>query len=169
MSLWIKTKKLELYVLQYSNEVTMHENASREVDCYFWNCSLWISLSDNSYVTTAVESDSSPPQTCKSVTNEAGNSLHHTVCTYLDIYVCVWCASVRAHGTGPVACVLQYVLSVTVDAAASVSADGSDVCLPWVTQHIYHSLAGCVIVNAFLSLVLHTQTHTFYKFVVLSL
>ncbi len=50
---------------------------------------MWIRLSDSSYVTTAVESDSSLPQTCKSGTNEAGDILHHTVCVYQGIYVCM--------------------------------------------------------------------------------
>lgn len=54
---------------------------------------VWISLSDSSYVTTAVESDSSLPQTCKSGSNEAGDILHHSVCIYQDVYVCA-CYSV---------------------------------------------------------------------------
>lgn len=57
---------------------------------------------------------------------------------------------------GVCVCVLQYVLSVTVEAAATRSADGSYVSPAWVTQHIYHSSAARVTLNAFPPLVLHT-------------
>lgn len=64
-----------------------------------------------------VESDSSFPLKCKSCTNEARDILHHSVC--LSGYKCV--------------CLVHCVLSATVEA------DGSYVCLAWVTRHIYYS------------------------------
>lgn len=86
-------------------------------------------------MTTAVESDSSLPPTCKSATDEVGDILHCAVCVYQDIDARV-CVAVDMFLYGNMALyetnyvhVLQNVLSVTVEAAATVSADGSYVCL----------------------------------------
>lgn len=84
-----------------------------------------------------VESDSSFPLKCKSCTNEARDILHHSVC--LSGYKCV--------------CLVHCVLSATVEA------DGSYVCLAWVTRHIYYSSSTqkkCFVLRPNIK---HTHTH----------
>lgn len=132
---------------------------------------MWISLSDSSCwrlqlkVTHLVQRHAKVVQ-MKSGTFCTALSLFirvYSICVYVwpetCFCICIW------QFIKPIMCMCVAECFVTVEAAATVSADGSYVCLAWVTQRIYHSSAACVMKNTFLPLDLYTQTHTFHKFI----
>ncbi len=107
---------------------------------------MWISLSDSSYVTTPVEKwliSSADMQ--KWFKWSWGHFALHCLCLsgYICMCVCVTVCAV-CHSGGCYCC--------------HCVADGSDVSLAWVTQHIYHSSAARVMMNTFPPLVLNAQT-----------